>query len=166
MATPTPLPIVTSRTEDPDKIRETFQNLLIYLRRTRAVLFDTSVTDNLTAQLSAIGERPKDIYTFGLGTVVTTPDEPGYAVTPLDAVADGTIVEAYARGQKPAEGPIAIQVVVNGAAIALLGVDEGADRKRIGIGKGITKGDQIRVVVMEAPSPAGFDDAVIQVMVS
>jgi hypothetical protein len=165
-ATPPPLPIVTQETENPEKVRETFTNLLIYLRRISRTIFDSSVTDTLGAQIAGIQARPKDIYTFPLGSPTKTPEEPGYAVTPLDAVADGALIEAYARGQKPAEGTIAIQVYAAGNAIGLLGINEGADRARVGLSGSVTKGDQIKLVVLDAPDSPGFDDAVVQVMVA
>jgi hypothetical protein len=162
---PPPLPIVTSETENPEKVRETFQNLLIYLRRISRTIFDSSVTDTLGAQVSAIQARPKDIYTFPLGSVAKTPEDPGYAVTPLDAVSNGSLLEAYARGQKPAGGTIAIQIYVAGNAIGMLGINEGADRARVGLAGSVAKGDQIKLVVLQAPDSPGFDDAVVQVLV-
>ena len=164
--TPTPLPIIhSSEVEDPQKLQESFDNLLIYLKRTNRVLFDSSVEDSLGQQLTGLGDRPKDIYTFPIGTPTITPEDPGYAVTPLDVQADGTVVECNMRGQKGATAPIVVQIQLDGRVIATLQASTADIRVIESVEVPVTKTQQLRVVVIEAPSDPGFDDAVVHVLV-
>lgn len=97
MATPTPLPsMATLRLDDP-AVKTAFENLVIYLSRTRDVLYDSSTTDSLGSAIAGLQGRSKDIYTFGIpGTVgVTEPDTMGLSL-PHRVVADSTVLEARA----------------------------------------------------------------------
>ena len=177
--TPTPLPIVELKDikgEDVEgsfrAIKASLENILVFLERIREVVFDSSTTDSLGAQISNLASRPKDTYTFPIGTPAVTPtgpDDPGYAVVPLDAVFDGTVVEVYARGQKAAKGPITIQVLLAGTVLATLAVTAGQSSVAVTENfpnKGeVKKRQSIKVKVTAAPEDPGFDDAVVMVMV-
>lgn len=164
--TPTPLPALPlSKVEDP-AVKQSLESILVHLQRTRRVLFDSSQEDSIGASLGTLQDRPKDIYTFPLGTVVVTEADPGYAVTPLEVVADGRVAEVKVYGQKPATGSITVQIMVGNTTLETLNVATGQSRVSVlPDGKSVTKDQMLKVVVLEAPGSPGLDDAVVQVLV-
>lgn len=164
--TPTPLPALPlSQVQDP-AARKSLESILVHLQRTRRVIFDSSKEDSLGASLGALQDRPKDIYTFPLGTVTVTEVDPGYAVTPLEVVASGRVSEVKLYGQRAATGTIVVQVLAGVRTLATPTVITGQTRVSVSPdGKSVEKDEMLKVVVMEASSSPGLDDAVLQVLV-
>lgn len=160
MATPTPLPtMATLRLDDP-AVKTAFENLTIYLSRTRDVLFDSSTTDSLGAAVAALQGRPKDIYTFVLGV----PSLTGPPLLGLDAVAASTILEARLSFRVAPTASVTVSVTVGDASVGSVTVAAGALATTVtGLGP-VAKDATIRPVVTTAGTGAAAGvDAVLQV---
>jgi hypothetical protein len=119
----------------------------------------------LAARVAALESRAKDIYTFPLGTVAVTEDLPGYAISPLEVAANGTVQEVKFYGQTPAVGAITVQVAVGAVLVATLTVPDGGLRATALPGIAVLKDQRIAVAVVAAEDEPGLDDAVVQVLV-
>lgn len=169
---PTPLPIVNSESIKPDDvegsfvaIKASFDNILSFLERIREAVFDSSTSDSLGASLQNLAGRAKDTYTFQIGTP-KVPTEPAYSAVPLDAVADGTVVDVYVKGQAAAKGTVTISVTVGGTEVGPISIATGGTTGSASPSKAIAKRDSIVVKVTAAPDDPGLDDCVVMVSVT
>jgi hypothetical protein len=158
---PTPLPRIETLRIEEAVTKDALDQILIYLQRTRSVLFDSSTEDALGASLAALSGRAKDIYTFALGTPVVSADPP---LTALEAVADSSMQEARVRFETAPGDQVTIDITVDGETRGTLSVPGGTQVVSITsfTNAGLTKDAVIRPVVTAVSGDSGLD-AVVQV---
>ena len=160
--TPTPLPRVDTVRLDDKVARDAFEQVLIYLQRTRTVLFDSSTEDALGAGIAQLSGRVKDAYTFAIGSPVVSEDSP---LTALEAVAASQLKEARVRFEEAPESQVTIDITVNGQTRGTLSVPGGTATASITsfTNAALAENDVIRPVVTVATSGESGSDAVVQV---
>lgn len=167
---PTPLPVIdihglkSGDEKAWQALGTTLENIQQYLARTREVIFDSSATDSLGAQLSSLQGRPKDIYVFTIGVPATpTPGDP--PLGSLDAVADSTLAEVRVRFRVPPQGPVVFGLSIDSIqrAVVTLNTGESAVTLETFADPKVLKNQQISVRVISAPANNAGEDCVVQV---